>query len=182
MLIKSLSHLCRFLSESNIDYSKWGKNEYKSINDLYLEIVNGDCMIEDGPVRQISISVVNISVDEYILYEKGQMMKSGSYRKRNKLPREKIKVGEGANNAAIRCMKEELGLQRDEYEILSVAKEPIVYVKESASYPNLKTRYLQYDVIVGTKALPSSDFETNESGDIHDPVMAHYWEWIKDDK
>jgi len=174
---KEINDLIKCLKRT-IDISKWGKNGYKSIENLWEEIKNKDCVISENVIRQISIAVINIEKDKHVLIESSQKLKDGFVRNRNKLPREKIKEGETILNASIRCLKEELNLEEIRFEITNIVNNPKIYTKESASYPGLKTEYIQYDVYVQAD-LPFSDFSTKESGEIHDPVDVHFWKWQK---
>ena len=179
MTIQSVSDLIILLNANGIDASSWGRAGFKSLENLYSEIINGDCLISEDAIRQISIAVIRIELDGFLLYENGQRLRNGYYRERKKLPREKIKLGENINSATIRCMSEELRLGVDDFKVISINEDAQIYLKNSASYPNLNTRYKQYDVVVETDALPFEDFSTKESGDIYDPVEVHYWKWIK---
>lgn len=177
-LFNNKVELIDYLKEINIPLNKWGDNGNKSIENLWGEIINNDCIITENNLRQISVVAVYIEKNDHILYEDYQILKDGNIRQRNKPPREKKKEQESVLSAAIRCLKEELNLEESDFEILTINETPIVYTKESASYPGLKTRYLQYDVSVNAK-IPFNPFSTKENGEEHDPVDAHYWKWTK---
>ncbi len=176
--IKTKTNLISFLKENNIDVSEWGKQGHKSIDNLLAELQEEDCVIKTEAIREISIAVINIENKGKLLFEESQRMKNGFIRQRNKLPREKIKQNEEVIEAAHRCLKEEVNLQVEDFTIIKASKTPKVYIKESASYPNLKTRYLHYDIFVSTDKLPNENFTTKENGEEHDPVDIHYWTWI----
>ena len=175
--ITSKEDLIKFLKTNNVDISNWGKLGHKSVDNLFDEIVEKDCLIREGPLREISIAVINLKKQGNLLIEKSQKMKSGFIRKRNKLPREKIKQNENVMIASYRCMKEEINLDISDFNIIKISDEPQIYIKESASYPNLKTKYLHYDVFIETNKLPIGDFTTMENGEKHDPVEFHFWTW-----
>ncbi len=176
--IKNKTNLIDFLNENNIDISEWGKQGHKSIDNLLGELHEKDCIIKTEVIREISIAVVNIENKGKLLFEESQKMKNGFIRQRNKLPREKIKQNEEVIEAAYRCLKEEINLEVEDFTIIKVCETPKVYTKVSASYPNLKTRYLHYDIFVSTDKLPNENFTTKENGEEHDPVDIHYWAWV----
>jgi len=170
--------LVDLLQSKSIDISKWGKGIFKSVDNLFDEIRKSDCILTDEPTRIISIAVIKIIRENNILIEQSQKMRNGIFRLRNKLPREKIKIGESIKHAAIRCLNEELNISNNDFRILSIKEEPKVFLKESDSYPELITKYNQYDVSVQAKSLPLNDFSTNEKGEEHDPVEIHFWRWV----
>lgn len=178
MIVKNLEDLASWLRQCGVDISLWGTGDYKSVAELWKEVVNGDCILEVGPTRKVVIAIVIIETEGAVLHEAKQEFHDGRIRVRNKPPREKVKPQEKIAEAASRCLRQELRLNEDEYEILDVSESPTLLMKESASYPGIKTEYSQFFVKVSAPNLPKTDFSTEEHGDPHDPVRKHWWTWV----
>ncbi len=140
------------LLDSKIDFSDWGVGSAKSFDHLLQEIVSGESSFEvtnSGEViRKIEVASAivwyrSVDGDTYLLSEDRQVFKDGRERKR-KLPSsisEKIQPDESPDKAIIRGIQEELGI-KDEVDLDwdSTTDD----VRESESYPGLKTSYLTY--------------------------------------
>jgi len=115
-------------------------------------VCNGESQfVQNGEVLQRLLRVVEASIyytdksgDTYRLAEEKQVMRSGVKRVRTELASvsmaEKMKVNEYALQALWRGIKEELGIGKEDYRVISG---PQIYYKErtSNSYPGLRTRY-----------------------------------------
>lgn len=137
-----------YLRKFSVPISQWGTGKAKTIEDLFDEVINKECfLIEDGESLHRTIEFVGIKVyykDEgsiYKLVEDRQEFNDGRVRKR-KMPTsvaEKMTFGESPTVAAIRGIKEELGI------IISASqlkdKSELVYSGSSMSYPGLIAKY-----------------------------------------
>lgn len=97
--------------------------------------------IGDRPQRQVQVAVIEVRhPDGRILVESQQQSKvSGEIRHRNiKAVSEKFKPGETPTDAALRGLREELGLEGD---INLTYQRTGIEHKESGSYPLLETKY-----------------------------------------
>ena len=170
MTFQSEDELRAWLHGHGIDTSTW----VKSVRDLWKEYVNGESVFdEDPPVRATSVVRVVIRQGGNVLFEVGQVFDGGERRERNSLPSEKMKPGESVRQAAVRCVREELGVIVHE-DAARPDERPTVKVESSPSYAGLPTRYTFYDCEVDVPGLPDGPFQTREEGDV---VRIHHWEW-----
>lgn len=179
---KSIEQLQKWLNSKEIDYSQWGKDNTKTIQNLWTEICQGESLIQDfPPLRIIQVVQILIRRGGKILVEDKQDLGNDGHRYRGMPPSEKIKPGENMMNAAIRGIEEELQVKRkDITKVLSSIKEK-KETRESNSYPGLNTRYIIYEVEAEINNLPEQDFWTSESIDNHtDPVTRHQWKWVRE--
>lgn len=177
--IDSEEQLEALLVSEGIDLSEWGVGKAKTTRDLWNEITEGVSVIETGPIcRTVPVVQVLIRKDGYILIEAEQRLKDGRLRRRNILPSEKIRPGEDLEAAAIRCLLEEVGVDRQDVEIIEAPSRQVDEETESPSYPGLNTKYSFKIVETRVRGLPDSDFWTLESSDNEDdPVHSHHWTW-----
>lgn len=151
--ITALSDLVSILQYSNIDISKWGKGEAKTIEHLLQEILEGESKLffnEEGKlIREIEASngFVYYQVDESTrlkLIEDKQVFIDGRVRSRRDRGfsiAEKIKPGEDPSVAFSRCINEELNIYGD-FNLMVIPSE--TKFLESMSYPGLWTCYLNH--------------------------------------
>jgi hypothetical protein len=170
MRFESEDDLRAWLHGHGIDTSTW----VKTVRDLWKEYVNGETVFDDNPpARATSVVRVLIRQGDRVLFEVGQVFDGGGRRERNALPSEKMKPGETVAQAAVRCVREELGVVVPE-----TAARPdetaMVEVESSPSYAGLPTRYTFYNCEVDVPGLPEGPFPTREDGDA---VRTHHWEW-----
>jgi len=168
MTFESEDDLRAWLRGLGIDTSTW----VKSVRDLWKEYVNGETTFADG-ARLISVVRVVIRSGDRVLFEVGQELDGGERRTRNALPSEKMKPGESVRQAALRCVREELGVTVGA-EAARPDETPTVEVVASPSYAGLPTRYTFYECEVDVPGLPDGPFPTREDGDA---VSVHHWEW-----
>ncbi len=113
-----------------------------------------------------------------VLLEVEQEMGNSFRRSRNQPPSEKMKAGENYIAAAVRCLDEELGLQRDEIAFIGSGYEKLETITESPSYPGLRTHYTFHSIEAVAKGLPEEDFwRDNIAEGLGDPVKRHLWAW-----
>jgi 8-oxo-dGTP pyrophosphatase MutT (NUDIX family) len=172
-----------WLNERGIDTATWGTGQYKSLGDLWAECQSGEALLDENPPgRTISVVKVIIRNANRVLVEVAQILANGERRPRNSPPTEKIKPGESVRQAALRCVREELGIALDDGDgddgadgafpgnRVPVATE----LRFSPSYPGLPTHYTFYECELDVPGLPDGSFTTQEAGD---PVAIHFWEW-----
>jgi len=179
MTFESADSLVEWLKEGGIDLSLWGKQGNKTAVDLWLELQQGDCILQGPPpVRLVRVVQVVIQQEGKVLIEGAQEMKDGRIRRRNFYPSEKMKPGESPPAAALRCLYEELGIAPNQVIILSECGAQVEEC-ESPSYPGLKTCYYLFEVAARIRGLPTADFwHDNVAHALHDPVKRHHWVWI----
>jgi len=168
MKFESEDDLRAWLHGHGIDTSTWTK----SVGDLWREYANGETTFADGS-RVVSVVRVVIRRGDHVLFEVGQVLDGGERRTRNALPSEKMKPGESVREAALRCVREELGVTVGDT-AARPDETPKVKVESSPSYAGLPTRYTFYDCEVDVPGLPDGPFPTDEEGDA---VRVHHWEW-----
>lgn len=175
MEFESERDLRDWLDRHGIDMSAWGTGQYKSLGDLWTEYRNGETVfIEDPPCRNTSFVKVFIRNGSRLLFEVGQVLANGKRRSRDAVPAEKMKPGETTRQAALRCVREELGVAVEEPACKCDESPASVKVSVSPSYPGLPTRYTYFECEVDVPGLPDGSFETDEEGDA---VSRHLWEW-----
>lgn len=100
-----------------------------------------------------------------------------------------IRPGESTEDAARRCLREELGInvQADQLQqwqrggYITICDRPRIEQGSSWSYPGLNARYWCYDLTIDTDQLPEfADLGRQEVcwiGERGDAVIEHDWEW-----
>jgi hypothetical protein len=168
-----------WLHSRGIDMESWGSAGAKTVTDLWREYRHGDVAFEDDPpTRLVTVLQLFIRRGDTLLYELAQEFSDGRTRRRQLPPSEKIVAGESLPTATERCLREELGLEPDQYAIRDVEHKVYERLVDSPSYPGLFTRYTVYTVEVMADNLPESDFwRDNEAAAAGDPVRRHLWGW-----
>ncbi|MFN8456945.1 MAG: NUDIX domain-containing protein, partial [Anaerolineae bacterium] len=172
-----------WLTSKSIDTTEWGCGVTKSVENLWSEIIAGETELQDEPpLRLVRIVQVLVYQRDKTLVEVGQEFGEGQQRYRGFPPSEKVKPQESPQEAALRCLQEELQVEPNQAELVSVLEPEQIY-QESPSYPGLATCYLTYGVEVKVMGLPEGEFWTNESPHADgDPVTNHHWGWVAKEK
>lgn len=170
------AELAVWLTESGIDTAGWGSGASKGVADLWAEYTSGETTFQDDPpLRLIEVAETIIRRGDTVLMEIEQEFADGRRRARLLPPSEKLKAGEVPRVAALRCLREELGLSGTE---VTLDEKPNLTegVADSPSYPGLQTHYRFYTFEAMTDVLPDEDFYRDNvaSGD---PVRRHRWGW-----
>jgi hypothetical protein len=175
------AEMVEWLEEMGIDLHAWGTGSYKSIINLWEEYKAGDISFaDDPPMRVVEVVQIHVQQGDLILFELEQQFNNGKRRFRNQPPAEKIKPGETSVDAAYRCLREELGLERGQVEEINSVDEQDEIVTGSPSYPGLLTKYRIYEVRAQVSGLPGEDFwRENTAVTEGDPVSRHLWSWRK---
>lgn len=175
----SAGDLRRWLARQGIDLAVWGRDDHKSVRHLWEEIARGETQIQaDPPLRLVDVVQVVVRRGRQALVEREQELADGRRRKRNRPPSEKMRPGENYLEAALRCLREELGVRRADVDLLHDTYRREQTEGPSQSYPGLRTRYTFHMVEARVKGLPDDDFTTPErAGGKGDPVEAHHWTW-----
>ncbi|XP_068635814.1 uncharacterized protein [Aristolochia californica] len=182
--------------------SAWGLSPgTKNLHNLWLELSQGETSLNDSspPIRTVHVATIRIlspTNATEILIESHQELSDGSVRQRRRPLSEKMKPGEGIEEAARRAVREELGsLVPDNDEsvrILPGSYWERVEERVSASYPGLPARYVLHSVDAWVDGLPHGEFSTEERGEYEDTedvrvadravfVKKHYWKWVTAD-
>lgn len=174
-----INELRSWLTEKGINTNAWGGDQAKRVVDLWQEIAKGEAGIQDNPpLRTLEVVRVIIRREKSVLVEAEQELGSGQQRWRNQFPSEKMKRGESYREAALRCLREELGVDDEQVTLLPSTYQRVEKTAESISYPGLTTHYTFHIVEARVAGLPQTDFwRNNVAFDHGDPVKRHRWSW-----
>jgi len=176
---QSKDQLQSWLTGVKIDTALWGEGNAKTVDHLWDEMVSGEARIQDSPpLRRVDVVQIIIRRGKQILLETKQELGNKQVRFRNQPPSEKIKAGESFMDAALRCVREELGVGETAVTFLSHTYSQIESETDSLSYPGLKTRYTFHMIEAEVERLPNEDFWCdNTAFGTGDPVKRHHWTW-----
>lgn len=173
------SDLENLLRNHHIDTTQWGIGEAKSVMDLWHEIHEGDSHLRTEPLlRVVQVVRVVICREDQVLIEAEQELMDGRRRMRYQLPADKMKPNETIQEAATRCLVEELGLTPQEIQILNHSYRKIREMDDSASYPGLPCDYTYHYVDANVTRLPATPFWVDNHGGKKDSVKRHHWVWV----
>ncbi len=178
--VSSPEHLRRVLESHGVDTDPWGEPGAQPVEDLWEEIQQGECRIEEDPFcRKVWVTEVLIRQHGKALIEVEQRLQDGTMAERRLLPAEKMKAHEHCTRAARRCLKEELELEGDDIREVDYLRTRETDFIKSPSYPGLWSIYHIHRVRAKVSPLPQNGFWTAERGeDEHDRVASHRWEWV----
>lgn len=166
------------LKSHGIPVDEWGKGKAKTVDHLAKEIVEGEAILntsKDGElVREVNVIGMDVfhkgeDGTIYRLVEDRQVFKDGR-EKRRELPvsmGEKIKPGEDLDIAAVRAVREELGV---EGEIPVEHTKTVSSERVSNSYPGLKGQYNEYRYsswLTNEQFKPEGYVENQADKDVH---------------
>lgn len=171
--------LATWLSHYGIDFKAWGENSSKSLNHLWQELQAGEVQLMDTPpLRLVEVVQIIIRRGETVLMEAEQEFFNGQRRYRNQPPSEKIKPGETVQDAACRCLQEELALPKEAISLRPETHRQYQTSTNSISYPGLPSQYNFHVIEAAVSDLPVEGFwRENQSDGVIDPVKRHRWEW-----
>jgi hypothetical protein len=174
----SPAELRTWLERNGVDTSAWGSGGTKSVADLWRELENAECALTaDPPERLVSFTQVNIEIGGRRLFEVAQKLVSGDVRPRDSPPSEKMIPGETPEQAAIRCLREELGVEACPDDVVPGSHKVPEKSSPSLSYPGLRTHYVMHEVSMRVDGLPNTEFTTTERSSTDHAVETHYWAW-----
>lgn len=173
---QTIDDLAAWLAAVGIDTNGWGQAESKRLADLWAEYKSGEAVIEDDPpARLLNVAEIAIRRGGLLLLEIKQEFADGRHRARLVPPSEKLKPDESPRAAALRCLREELGLDEAHVRIGKI-EQTIEHAADSPSYPGLLTRYVFHTFAATADTLPDEDFyHVNTAPD--DPIRRHLWGW-----
>lgn len=168
-----------WLGQYNINYEAWGNHSSKSLDNLWQELQAGEVQLKDNPpLRVVDVVQIIIRRNDLILVEAEQEFFNGQRRSRNQPPSEKIKPGETVQEAACRCLHEELDLPLHAIVLHMESHRQHQTNTNSISYPGLPSQYNFHLVEAAVSGLPLEDFwRENHTDGIVDPVKRHRWAW-----
>lgn len=168
-----------WLGKYGINYEEWGKNNSKSLPNLWQELEAGEVQLKDDPpLRVVDVVQIFIRRDDLILVEAEQEFFNGQRRFRNQPPSEKVKPGETIQEAARRCLQEELGVLPKNIVLHMESHQQHQTNTNSFSYPGLPSQYNFHLLEAAVAGLPEEGFwRENLAGDNIDPVKRHLWVW-----
>lgn len=175
-------------------FASWGvKPGTKNIHNLWLELSEGETCLADSipPIRTVNVVTVRIlGKNNRILVESHQELSDGSVRSRWRPLAEKMKANETYEEAVIRAVKEELGIDGNNVRIVPGSYNKKVEERSSNSYPGLPALYVVHSVDALVEGLPDNEeFCTEEAEEYADSsaaaealcVKRHYWKWVSSD-
>ncbi len=175
---QSIDELTKWLMGAGIDTVRWGQGESKRLDDLWLEYTAGEASFrDDPPARLLDVAEIIIRRNDTVLIEVEQEFADGRRRARLVPPSEKLKPGESPRGAALRCLREELGLASEDV-TLGETWITIEDAAVSSSYPGLPTHYIFRTFEATADSLPDEDFYRENSAP-GDPIRRHLWGWRK---
>lgn len=141
--------LINLLKRYNIPIDLWGTGKSKTINHLFKELQNNECSLKNENesitryIEFVGIKIYYTDKDDqrWVLKEERQEFNDGRIRRRN-IPNsvsEKMKFGEDPTVAAIRGIREELGVNIKASQLSKYSD--LHYDGGSVSYPGLDTKY-----------------------------------------
>ena len=140
--------------KSSLPIHLYGINKAKDFDSLLEEIESGETQIiwdKDKPIRLLKVVRIEVMYEHQYLIEVKQEFSDGRTRSRNiRGLAEKLFPGENWEAAARRAIKEELGIDSTNLEILTRGANSIEE-NESPSYPGLLSRYEFSDYITDIK-------------------------------
>jgi hypothetical protein len=175
-MLLNLCNLKNLLFEFSIDTQSWGKEQAKSVEDLFEEIAQGESQLRID-VRGISrvVEIVRMFVcdpnspERGYLLEMSQCLPGGQIRERKRCPAGKLRQGESPEEAVVRELKEELKIERDGCQLSLICSK--LENAPSPSYPGLPCYYAVHEFRVVLKpdsyALKESFTTTEEDGTFH---------------
>ena len=168
-----------WLTRNGIDISAWGAGNSKTLSELWNELISGEIILHEyPPLRVVNVVQVIIRKNGCVLVETEQVLRNGRKRQRNQPPAEKFKPGETYQDAAIRCLEEEIGISKHLITIYPETHRQIKTYSHSFSYPGLPSLYNVNIVEAEVEDLPVVDFwRDNRSYTTGDPVERHRWGW-----
>lgn len=175
----SIHALEAWLKTHGINYEVWGKNNSKSLHNLWHELEAGEVQLKEfPPLRVVEVVQIIIRRNSDILVEAEQEFISGQRRFRNQPPSEKVKPGETIQQAARRCLKEELSVPSEAVKLQMESHRQHQMNTNSISYPGLPSQYNFHLLEAVVSGLPDGDFWCeNQTQDKVDPVKRHRWVW-----
>ena len=177
--MESAAALQGWLAGHGIFTAEWGQGQAKSVADLWVEVVCGESvLVVDPPRRLVQVVQIEVWQDGRRVLEAEQEMEDGRFRPRHHPPSEKIKPGESVQEAALRCLAEELGVEKTAVTFLPHPPTTQHHLADSHSYPGLLTEYTLHTIHVAVIGLPTAPFwRDNRAAAQGDPVRRHRWEW-----
>ncbi|MCB9007088.1 MAG: NUDIX domain-containing protein [Ardenticatenaceae bacterium] len=175
----TIDALKAWLRKHEIPYDKWGNNGSKSLSNLWQELKAGEVQLKDDPPLRV-VEVVQIIVRQgaLLLVEAEQEFFDGQHRYRDQPPSEKIKPGETIQDAAYRCLREELGVSGDRVNLRMESHQQHQANTNSISYPGLPSQYNFHLLEAAVSGLPTEGFwRENQTDGLIDPVKRHRWVW-----
>ena len=152
--ITSLEQLKSVLEEYGVDLSIWGTEGYKTVEHLWNEIEEGECIIYgvDGVLKRevnfVGAKILYIKDGvKYHLYEEKSLFKDGRERIRDiwYSMAEKFKFGEDPKEALVRGMEEELGIHINHNQFTQYNK---LYFPSDGDYPGIKSSHTGYSFLI----------------------------------
>ncbi len=149
--LKTEEGFSSYLAGFGIPVDAWGQGTAKTIGHLLKEVDGGETVLTQRGqelLRQVGFAAVNVVYrkgrEVYELVEDHQEFRDGRVRRRDtgSSISEKIQPGEDPKDAAERALREELGVSG---QVNLKSGKKTEELKESPSYPGLRTQYLRHD-------------------------------------
>lgn len=146
----SAENVQNMLRKHKVPFNRWGKGPTKTFEHLMRELELGESTLietQGGKLLRL-VGVVRVTVEHkrgslmYLLVETEQRFANGSTRQRGlRFVGGKISAGESPQIAAVRELKEEIGLEGADVEVLRKFQ----VSDHSPSFPGLRVLYVCFD-------------------------------------
>ena len=176
-----VDQLTAILKQNDIDPSLFGTGVAKTLDQLVKEINDGETEFSTMPLlRVVRVLILALVRDGKTLVETNQFwhktdIRDSYSRQRFCLVAEKIERGEFPEAAVRRALKEELGIE------VTFADCTFAYsteIRDSLSYPGVKTKYITYRTeMVAPESISSESFEHTEYFEDGTPRVTATWEF-----
>lgn len=149
--LKTEEGFSSYLAGFGIPVDTWGQGAAKTVGHLLREVNDGETVLTQRGLellRQVGFAAVNVVYrngrEVYELVEDRQEFRDGRVRRRDtgSSISEKIQPREDPRDAAERALREELGISG---RVNLRGGKKTEELKESPSYPGLRTQYLRHD-------------------------------------
>lgn len=170
-----------YLAGFGIPVDVWGQGAAKTVGHLLQEVNGGETVLTQRGrelLRQVGFAAVNVTYrngrEVFELVEDRQEFRDGRVRRRDtgSSVSEKIQPGENPKDAVERALREELGITE---RVNLKGGNKVEEIKESPSYPGLKTQYLRF----GFQAELNSDQFFPDGYVEEQPDKTTYFVWHK---
>lgn len=161
------------LARHGLDLSTWGVGEAKTVEHLFAELRDQECslVVRGGRlVREVDVAHVLVLHGGRVLTEAFQEFRDGRRRRRDIGVAEKRRASESAEAAAVRGLREELGIEVSAADLVLLRRERAEI--GSPSYPGLHSEVRTTHFCVRLSAAAFRESYTEEQ-----PDKRTVWHW-----
>jgi len=136
-----------YLTKNNVDISKFGIGQAKTLKDISSELMKGESQLmleQDGKlIRVVDVVVIKLvhNVSKSILVQTEQILPTGEKTMLKRLPGAKRRPDENQFLTARRILKRQLKIEENHVTLDAQNVQVVEEIKESMAYPGLRTTY-----------------------------------------